>query len=87
MSTMQQDSYQELQKALECYFTIDEQEYLFPILLSRAGDSSKAIFWFNNEPIPAFGNITALSVCASGDGKQFIDYIKSIQLGGEITRH
>jgi hypothetical protein len=60
-TTMQQASYQQLKESLECYFTIDEQEYLFHVLLSWIGDSSKVIFWFNNEEIPAFGNVLSIT--------------------------
>ncbi|MBO1898648.1 hypothetical protein HNW13_023185 [Shewanella sp. BF02_Schw] len=82
MTTTQEASYQQLKALLECYFTIDDQDYLIPVLLSFSGDAKKVISWFTQEPIPAFGNITALGVCVSGDGKLLIDYIKSIQMGG-----
>lgn len=82
MTTTQDPASQQLKILLECYFTIDEQDYLIPVLLLWAGNSSQAVTWFNQEPIPAFGDVTALAVCARGDGKQVIDYIKSIQVGG-----
>ncbi|MBB1321086.1 hypothetical protein ACRN9C_02485 [Shewanella frigidimarina] len=77
-----QASYEQLKENLECFFTIEEQAYLFPVLLSWAEEPDKVIFWFNNKPIPAFGNITALSVCEGGHAKAFIEYIKGTELGG-----
>jgi hypothetical protein len=77
-----QASHQQLKEALECFVTIEEQTYLFPVLLSWAKDTEQAIFWFHNEPIPAFGNTTALSICERGHSKELIEYIKALEMGG-----
>ncbi|UAL44571.1 hypothetical protein K8B83_07010 [Shewanella inventionis] len=80
--TTTQVSFEQLKLKLGHYFTAEEQDYVFPLLLAWAGCSDQAIFWFNNELIPAFGNISALSFCENGHTKAFIEYIKSAQLGG-----
>ncbi|MGI2180597.1 hypothetical protein [Shewanella frigidimarina] len=81
MSTAHND-YQELKNALKCFFTVEEQIYLIPLLLSWAGNAEKAMFWFNHQKIPALGGQTAKLVCENGNQALLIEYIHSADLGG-----
>jgi len=81
MNTAHTD-YQELKSALQYFFTVEEQMYLIPLLLSWSGNAEKAMFWSNHRRIPAFGGQTAKFICENGNQKLFIEYIHSAELGG-----
>ncbi|MBB1439970.1 hypothetical protein H5202_15080 [Shewanella sp. SG41-4] len=81
MSTANSD-YQELHIALKCFFTVEEQMYLIPLLLTWSGNADKAMFWFNHQRIPALGGQTAKFICENGNQMLFIEYIHSVEFGG-----
>ncbi|RTR26084.1 antitoxin Xre/MbcA/ParS toxin-binding domain-containing protein [Shewanella atlantica] len=75
-------SHELLKQAIGTYFSKSEMKYVIPLLLNWSGNADNIMDWFENEPIPAFGKITAKSLCESGQAKQIIEYLKAIESGG-----
>ncbi len=75
-------SHKLLEQAIGQYFSENEMKCIYPLLLDWSGNADNIIGWFENEPIPAFGNKTAKSLCESGQAKQVIEYLKAIESGG-----
>ncbi len=71
-----------LEQTIGRYFSESEKEYIYPLLLNWSGSADNILGWFENELIPAFGNKTAKSLCESGQAKQVIEYLETIELGG-----
>lgn len=46
-----------------------------------SGDTDRALFWFQNHPIPAFDYQTADILVSQGRTNDVIDYIESLQAG------
>ncbi len=63
------------------YFSDDEISYLLPLLVKWAGSEEEVISWFQEQPIPAFGNRTGLDMCKSNQSKCFIEYVQTIEFG------
>jgi len=64
------------------YFNQEEIGYLSPLLVEWAGSQQEAKKWFQEKPIPAFGNKTGLNMCKTNQAKCFIEYLQAIELGG-----
>ena len=64
------------------YFNQEEIGYLSPLLVEWAGSKQEANRWFQEEPIPAFGNKTGLELCKTNQAKSFIEYVQAMELGG-----
>ena len=45
------------------------------------GDVSHAIFWYRNEPLPAFGYKTAESLVIEGRPEDLLRYVASLEAG------
>ncbi len=63
------------------YFNDEEINYLLPLLVKWAGSDLKVISWFQEQPIPSFGNKTGLAMCKSNQSKYFIEYVQAIEFG------
>lgn len=75
-------SHEFLEQAIGQYFSENEKKYIYPLLLNWSGNADNIMSWFENVPIPAFGNKTAKSLCESGQAKQVIEYLEAIESGG-----
>lgn len=64
------------------YLTVDEKLYIFPLLIQWAGSEGKAVIWFSDEKIPAFGDITALELCERKQTDLLLRFIHHRELGG-----
>ncbi|WP_351088991.1 antitoxin Xre/MbcA/ParS toxin-binding domain-containing protein [Shewanella sp. S1-49-MNA-CIBAN-0167] len=70
----------ELQKLLSLYYSKEEVIYVSSLLISWSGSSEEAFSWLN-EPIPAFGNMTAIEACEKGLSEHILTYLKQIENG------
>ena len=64
------------------YFNKEEINYLCPLLVKWSGSHQEAIRWFQEQPIPAFGNKTGLDMCKRNQAKSLIEYVQAMELGG-----
>lgn len=48
---------------------------------SLCGDTDKALFWFNNEPLSDYGNKTPAELCAQGQQGAVLAFLGEIEHG------
>ena len=75
-------SFSQLKEIYAEYFTEEEVEHLFPLLIRWAGSEKEALDWFQNTPLAACGGKTARELCLNHQGAVLKDYIHSLELDG-----
>jgi hypothetical protein len=63
-------------------FTEEQQNKLFPKLISWSGCNVLAIHWFERYKIPSCGNLTPLELCQTGQVAILLEYVEFIENGG-----
>jgi hypothetical protein len=69
----------ELQRLLSLYYSKEEVIYVSSLLISWSS-SEEALSWLN-EPIPAFGHMTAIEACEKGLSEHILTYLIQIENG------
>lgn len=54
---------------------------ILTIAENLCGDTDKALFWFNNEPLADYGNKTAAELCTDGHQEAVLAFLAEIEHG------